>query len=153
MKNVVCEGETSFSFSPASSGQWKYKYIIALNLGLFRTDTGLLINEMFFVHSRGTVCSCFYLLLALVLNTTGELTVNKDVWHCYFFTCLKWLGRRISRDFRFAFDKCPADACPESMWDKYWLDCFLHVWIVNIPDILCGEQQEDGVLCLSRSFI
>lgn len=37
---------------------------------------GLLINEMFFVHSCGTVSSCFYLLLARVLITTPELTVS-----------------------------------------------------------------------------
>lgn len=28
------------------------------------------------------------------------------------------------------------------------MKCFRHLGIVDIPDIPCGEQREDGVLCL-----
>lgn len=54
----------------------KLKCITGLNLSPFK-DTELLINELFFVHSGGTVVagSCFYLLLCLVLITACELTV------------------------------------------------------------------------------
>lgn len=38
------------------------------------------------------------------------------------------------------------------MHNDYSLDC-VYVGIVYIPDILCGEQQEDGVFVVSLFFI
>lgn len=47
----------------------------------------------------------------------------------------------------FPSDKCPVDAYPPS-WSvrtQKLLDCLQYLRVANIPDILCGEQQEDSV--------
>lgn len=81
------------------------------------------------MHSCGTVVvsSCFYLLLALVLITTRELTVSTKASDIVTSSPVYsgW-GGGFAEISDLPSDKCPADACPQSVWDKYLLDCFLH---------------------------
>lgn len=102
-----------------------------------QVDSGRLINGMFSERSRGRsalVFTCSRLLFCLPLVS----------WQCQQRRCtllllhLFWVdGKADLQRFQiWPCDKSPADAGPQSMWDKYLLNYFLHFWMVNIPDIL-----------------
>lgn len=125
-----CKSKTFFCFSVTSHCQQK----------LTEADAELLINELCFVRSYGieVVGPCFYLLYKV--NKGGHLGL---------------LPHPVEADEReaklpisdFPSDKCPVDAYPPS-WSvrtQKLLDCLQYLRVANIPDILCGEQQQDSV--------
>lgn len=143
LHNESCESVTS-------SGQWKLKY-----------NPQHIHSRRWALDKWDVVCAftwdCLFLFL-LALSSCFDYpgwvdSVNKGVWHCYFFTCLKWMGTHIWRDFRFVLWLVPCGCLSVKYVGQIFVRLFPTFWIGNIPYILCGEQQEDGVLCLSQWFI